>query len=75
MEPHTLRFKVALDPTYTEYDACGQHATTASCATLAFDVRAPSMDGYTTPWLRSATNAGLRRTCATTVYADDSGYS
>ena len=38
MEPHTLRFKVALDPTYTEYDASA-NTDDGKLRDVGFDVR------------------------------------
>ena len=51
------------DPAYVEYDATA-NTDDGSCATLTCANAARRWTATATAWWRSATNAGLRRTCA-----------
>ena len=61
MEPHTLRFKAALIG-YLEYDASA-NTDDGSCAYVLLAMQIAFDGRLHYAWCRSATSAGLRRTC------------
>ncbi len=58
----TLVVEGCMDPAYTEYNASA-NTDDGSCATLASTCDRLRWTATLTVWWRSATNAGLRRTC------------